>query len=212
MSRPVQIHRLALCESDEIGEGTRIWAFAHVLPGAILGADCNLGDHTFVEGGARLGDRVTLKNGVSVWDRVVLGDDVFVGPNAVFTNDHLPRSAPHRTPRSAHRTTVVESSATIGANATLVCGVTVGSHAFVGAGAVVTSDVPAHALVVGVPARRIAWVCACGERLGSSLSLECSCGRRYRLVDDSVGLELAGGDSDTTPTPTPPCQAGPDRR
>jgi UDP-2-acetamido-3-amino-2,3-dideoxy-glucuronate N-acetyltransferase len=168
--KPVFVHPHALVESKAVGQGTRVWAFAHVLRGAELGQDCNVGDHCYVEGGARLGDRVTLKNGVAVWDGVILGDDTFVGPNAVFTNERLPRSARIQRYRRGAETFVpekthVQRGATIGANATVVCGVTLGEHSFVAAGAVVTRDVPAFGVVRGVPARLVGYVCACGERL-----------------------------------------------
>lgn len=142
-------HERALVESDDIGPGTRVWAFAHVLKGARLGADCNVCDGVFVESGATIGDRVTLKSGVQVWEGVTLGDDVFVGPNATFTNDKFPRSKADFT---LARTTVAVG-ASIGANATILPGVTIGARAMVGAGAVVTKDVPAGAVVVGNPAR-----------------------------------------------------------
>lgn len=179
------VHEKGLCESDTVGEGTRIWAFAHVMAGAVVGRDCNLCDHSFVETGARIGDRVTVKNGVQVWDRVELGDEVFVGPNATFTNDLRPRVA-FRTPSEDFLPTRVEKGATIGANATIVCGTTIGAGAFVAAGSVVTRDVAAFALVAGNPARRIGWVCACGERLDAALA--CRCGRRYRLLGEDAGL------------------------
>lgn len=181
-----EVHPSALCESDHVGPGTRVWAFAHVLPGAVVGRDCNLCDHTFVEGGARIGDRVTLKNGVALWAGVVLHDDVFVGPNAVFTNDLVPRAAPHRTPREFLQWTVVEHGATVGANATVVCGVTIGPHAFIGAGAVVTHDVPAYALVIGVPAVQVGWMCECGLRVEPDI--QCACGRVYAFDDATHGL------------------------
>lgn len=136
-------------ESDEIGAGTRVWAFAHILRGARIGADCNICDHTFIEGGAVVGDRVTVKCGVQLWDGVTLEDDVFVGPNATFTNDPLPRSG--RRPAEFTRT-LVRRGASIGANATLLPGLTVGAGAMVGAGAVVTRDVPPRAIVMGNPA------------------------------------------------------------
>jgi len=148
-------HPNALCESDHIGSGTRIWAFAHVLPGAVLGADCNICDGVFVEGNVTVGDRVTVKCGVQLWDGVRLGDDVFVGPNATFTNDRFPRSRQHL---SHYPETVVENGASIGANATLLPGVTIGSGAMVGAGAVVTRSVPPNAIVVGNPARIVGYV------------------------------------------------------
>ena len=181
----VYVHPRGLCESDRVGPRTRIWAFAHVLPGAEVGADCNVGDHAFIEGGARLGDRVTVKNAVLVWDRVTVEDEVFLGPNMVFTNDLAPRVGFKKAPEQLVPT-LVRRGATIGANATVVCGVTIGSHAFVAAGAVVVDDVADHALVAGNPARRIGWVCACGRRIGEPLA--CSCGRAYRLVDERAGL------------------------
>ena len=145
---PFYAHPDARIESGSIGPGTRVWAFAHVLDGARVGAECNLCDHTFIEGGAVVGDRVTLKCGVQLWDGVTLEDDVFVGPNATFTNDPFPRSRRH--PRQYART-IVRKGASIGANATLLPGVTIGSYAMVGAGAVVTRDVPARAIVAGNP-------------------------------------------------------------
>lgn len=182
----VFVHERALCESDAVGPRTRIWAFAHVMAGAVVGADCNVGDHAFVETGARIGDRVTVKNGVAVWDKVTIEDEVFLGPNATFTNDLRPRAG-FRKPPERFLPTLVRRGATLGANATVVCGVTIGAAAFVGAGAVVVHDVPSHALVVGNPARRIGWVCACGERLPAALV--CECGRRYRTAGADGGLE-----------------------
>lgn len=157
-------HPLALVESDDIGNGTRIWAFAHVMSGARVGKDCNLCDHCFVESGATLGDHVTVKNGVCIWDRVSIGDFVFVGPNAVFTNDPNPRAAIKKN-RDQLAETVVREHATIGANATIVCGVEIGRYAFVGAGAVIIRPVLDFALMVGNPARHIGWMCACGHKL-----------------------------------------------
>lgn len=144
------IHPQALCESTNVGEGTRIWAFAHVLPGAVVGRDCNLCDGVFVENNVRIGDRVTVKCGVQLWDGVTLKDDVFVGPNATFTNDAFPRS--RRTP-AEFRCTTVEQGASIGANATILPGITIGCGAMVGAGAVVVRSVPPWAIVAGNPAR-----------------------------------------------------------
>jgi len=152
---PYYAHPDARLESDRIGPGTRIWAFAHVLAGAHVGADCNLCDHTFIEGGATIGDRVTVKCGVQVWDGVTLEDDVFVGPNATFTNDPFPRS---RRKPARYMPTVVRKGASIGANATLLPGITVGSFAMVGAGAVVTRDVPPRAIVAGNPAKVTGYV------------------------------------------------------
>lgn len=147
------IHPKALVdEGARIGARTRIWAFAHVLPGAQLGADCNICDHTFIEGKVVIGDRVTLKCGVYLWDGITLENDVFVGPNATFTNDLRPRS---RVYPDAFLKTHVKGGASIGANATILPGLTIGANAMVGAGAVVTKDVPDNAVVVGNPARII---------------------------------------------------------
>ena len=188
---PVYVHPAGLCESSTVGPGTRVWAFAHVMEGAVVGAGCNIGDHAFVESGARLGDRVTVKNAVLVWDRVTVEDEVFLGPNAVFTNDLTPRASRKKSPDEL-LPTLVRRGATIGANATVVCGTTIGRHAFVAAGAVVTRDVAAHALVAGSPARRVGWVCPCGERLDAALA--CVCGRSYELPgSEDDGLEPIGG-------------------
>lgn len=149
------IHPNALCESGQVGDGTRIWAFAHVLPGARIGRDCNICDHVFVENDVLVGDRVTVKCGVQLWDGVELEDDVFIGPNATFTNDIFPRSRHY--PAQFGRTTV-RKGASIGANATLLPGITVGARAMVGAGAVVTRSVPPNAVVVGNPAKIVGYV------------------------------------------------------
>lgn len=143
-------HPNALVESSDIGAGTRIWAFAHVLPGARIGSDCNICDHVFIENDVIVGDRVTIKCGVQIWDGICLEDDVFVGPNATFTNDPFPRSRQYP---SEFPKTVVRKGASIGANATLLPGLTIGQNAMIGAGAVVTRDVPPNAIVVGNPAR-----------------------------------------------------------
>lgn len=144
------VHPLALCESPDIGAGTRIWAFAHVMPRANIGAECNIGDHVFVENDVTVGNRVTVKNGVQVWDGVELQDDVFIGPNVTFTNDPFPRS---RQRPEVYPRTVVRKGASIGANATILPGVIIGERALVGAGSVVTRDVPADTVVFGNPAR-----------------------------------------------------------
>lgn len=152
---PYFVHPDGRCESGKVGSGTRIWAFAHVLPDAQIGADCNICDHVFIENDVVIGDRVTIKSGVQLWDGVRLGNDVFVGPNATFTNDPFPRSK--QRPASFART-VVADGASIGANATLLPGIKVGRQAMIGAGSVVTRDVPAFAIVQGNPARIAGYV------------------------------------------------------
>jgi acetyltransferase-like isoleucine patch superfamily enzyme len=168
----VKKHPLALCESDSIGAGTRIWAHAHILPGAIVGSECNIGDGVFIEGGARVGDRCTVKNQVMIWDGVTLEDDVFVGPGVIFTNDAAPRSPRMPQVRTRYRCvenwralTVIRRGASLGAGAIILPGVEIGNFALIGAGSVVTRNVPPHHVVVGNPARQIGWVCACGLRL-----------------------------------------------
>lgn len=151
---PPFIHEKALCESGDVGDGTRVWAFAHVLPGARVGKDCNICDGVFVENDVVVGDRVTVKCGVQLWDGVRLEDDVFVGPNVTFTNDPFPRS---RQRPEKYTETLVQKGASIGANATILPGLSVGTGAMIGAGAVVTSSVPAHAIVVGNPARIVGY-------------------------------------------------------
>ena len=143
-------HEKSLVESQQIGDGTRIWAFAHVLPGAKIGCDCNICDHVYIENDVVIGDRVTIKCGVQIWDGLRLADDVFVGPNATFTNDLFPRSKIY--PETFVQTNIC-AGASIGANATILAGITIGEKAMVGAGAVVTKDVPEKAIVVGNPAR-----------------------------------------------------------
>ena len=149
MDRETFIHPRALVESDRIGAGTRIWAFAHVMPGATIGRDCNVCDHTYIEGDVVIGDRVTVKSGVYLWDGLRIEDDVFLGPQATFTNDPFPRS---RQPFEL-RTTTVHRGASIGAGAVILPGLSIGEGAMVGAGAVLTSDAPAFAVMVGNPAR-----------------------------------------------------------
>jgi UDP-2-acetamido-3-amino-2,3-dideoxy-glucuronate N-acetyltransferase len=166
----------------DIGAGTKIWHFSHIMAGARIGAGCSLGQNVFVGGKAVIGAGCKIQNNVSVYDAVVLEDDVFVGPSAVFTNVENPRAFVNR--KHAYGETRVGRGATIGANATVVCGHHVGAHALVGAGAVVTRDVPAHALVLGVPARVAGWVCRCGEVLprGEGVLVCKDCGSRYELT------------------------------
>jgi UDP-3-O-[3-hydroxymyristoyl] glucosamine N-acyltransferase len=180
----VFIHPEALCESDHIGARTRIWAFAHLLPGATVGSDCNVCDAVFIEGRAVVGDRVTIKNGVLIWDGVTLEDDVFLGPGVIFTNDLRPRAHIRRSVEEL-LPTIVRRGATLGAGAVVVCGLTIGEHAFVAAGAVVVRDVPAFGFIRGNPGRRVGWTCVCGERLPASLA--CACGRVFDESKDADG-------------------------
>jgi acetyltransferase-like isoleucine patch superfamily enzyme len=177
----VFVHPHGVCESATVGDGTRIWAFAHVMDGASIGAGCTVGDHVFIETGAVLGDGVTVKNGVQVWDGVSIGDAVFLGPGVAFTNDRIPRAF---APEFERVPTRVDRGASICANATIVCGIEIGAYSMVGAGAVVTADVAPYALVAGNPARRIGWVCECGRRLDTKLG--CSCGKSYRTGDEET--------------------------
>ena len=171
-------------EGAAIGDDTRVWHFAHVCAGARIGAGCSLGQNVFVANRVTIGDGCKIQNNVSVYDDVTLEDDVFCGPSMVFTNVVNPRAFVQR--KDEYRPTLVRRGASIGANATIVCGVTVGEYAFVAAGAVIVRDVPAHAMMAGVPARRIGWMSQHGERLAIEEGGEASCpatSERYRLRD-----------------------------
>lgn len=166
-----------------IGAGTKIWHFSHVMPGAVIGERCNLGQNVVVMPRTTIGNNVKVQNNVSIYEGVVLEDDVFCGPSCVFTNVMNPRS--HVSRKAEYRVTRVRRGVSIGANATIVCGVTLGEYAFIGAGAVVTTDVPDFALMVGVPARRLGWMCQCGIRVEvESGAARCgTCGWTYRERD-----------------------------
>ncbi|MEY8875325.1 MAG: acyltransferase [Leptothrix sp. (in: b-proteobacteria)] len=187
---PAWMHASAIVDAGaQIGDDTRVWHFSHVCAGARIGARCSLGQNVFVANDVTIGDGVKIQNNVSVYDAVTIESDVFVGPSVVFTNVYNPRAAVTR--KDAYRRTVVRHGATLGANSTLVCGTTVGAYAFVAAGAVINRDVPDHALMAGVPARRIGWMSRHGERLDLPLagSAEAACpatGERYRLDGDEV--------------------------
>jgi len=191
-SKPFFVHPAALCASATIGEGTRIWAFSNVQKLAVIGKDCNICDHCFVENNVRIGNRVTVKNGVSLWDGMTIEDDVFIGPNAVFTNDIFPRSKVYHDQVDK---TLLKQGATIGANAVVVAGHTIGKWAFIGAGAVVTKDVPDFTLWYGNPAKMIGYVCRCAKRLefaGASplhQNAVCECGLSYGLESGFVVAE-----------------------
>jgi acetyltransferase-like isoleucine patch superfamily enzyme len=187
--KPFYCHPQALVETTAIGAGTRVWAFVHVLPGATIGQDCNICDHCFIENQVCIGNNVTLKCGVYLWDGITLEDNVFVGPNVVFTNDVRPRS---KNSSYAMLSTIIKQGASLGANSTILGGITIGNYAMTGIGAVVTRDVPAYALVYGNPARQHGWVDEHGDKLQplagevgtwhSSIT-----GRYYR--EAAIGLE-----------------------
>jgi len=168
-----------------VGNGTKIWHFSHILPGAVIGERCNLGQNVVVMPGTKIGNNVKIQNNVSIYEGVELEDDVFCGPSCVFTNVVNPRS--HVSRKHEYRRTLVKRGGSIGANATIVCGVTLGEYAFIGAGAVVTADVPPYGLMVGVPARRVGWMCQCGERLHVSggRATCATCGAAY---EESAGV------------------------
>ena len=191
----VTIHPSAIVDAGaQLGDGCRVWHFAHISAGARIGRACSFGQNVYVGNDVVIGDHVKIQNNVSVYDAVTLEDDVFCGPSMVFTNVHNPRAAVNR--KREYRRTLVRRGATLGANCTIVCGVTIGEHAFVGAGAVVTHDVPDFALVLGVPARQAGWMSRHGARLALPLQGEgeATCahtGERYRLSGDQL-QRLAG--------------------
>ena len=178
MAESCYVHPKALVESAEIGPGTRVWAFVHVLKGAVLGKDCNIGDHCFIESGVTIGDDVVIKNGVSIWNGVSIENKVFVGPNVSFTNDHVPRAKMYH---DEYEKILVKVGASIGSNATIVAPRVIGRYAVIGAGAVVTQDVPDFGLVYGNPARLQGWMCECGKRLVfvNEERAKCECEHEY---------------------------------
>jgi UDP-2-acetamido-3-amino-2,3-dideoxy-glucuronate N-acetyltransferase len=178
-------HETAIVDAGaSIGKGTRVWHWTHVCSGAVIGARCSFGQNVFVSNKVVIGDNVKIQNNVSVYDDVTLEDDVFCGPSMVFTNVINPRS--HVSRKDEYQATRVKRGASIGANATVVCGHTIGEYAFIGAGAVVTHDVEPYALMVGTPARRVAWICACGNRLPDRSGVQsCTdCASRYTLSNE----------------------------
>ncbi len=174
-----------------VGAGTRIWHFCHVNPGAVIGEKCSLGQNVVVMNDVVIGNNVKIQNNVSVYDAVTLEDDVFCGPSMVFTNVINPRS--HVPRKNEYQRTLVRKGASIGANATIVCGVTLGEYSFVGAGSVITDDVPSYALMVGVPGKRIGWMCQCGERLPDGGSGTCKvCGSKYESRGETIERVISG--------------------
>lgn len=187
-SGAAKVHRTALVDDNvRLGSGTRVWHFSHIRSGAVVGARCTIGQNCYVAKTARLGDGVKLQNNVSVYDGVVLEDDVFCGPSAVFTNVLNPRAFVDRS--REYKSTLVKRGATIGANATIVCGITLGEYCLIGAGATVTRDVKPHALMIGVPAKRVGWVSRWGERLefgADELAVCPATGELYRYRNGNV--------------------------
>lgn len=180
------IHETACVDAGaSVGDETKVWHFCHIQSGARVGRRCSLGQNVNVSGGARIGDGCKIQNNVSVYEGVTLEDYVFCGPSCVFTNDLTPR-AKYPKGRAGRIPTLVRRGASVGANATIVCGSTIGAWAMIAAGAVVACDVPAHALMAGVPAKRIGWVCECGARLDDALLCP-SCGRRYEKSEAGLG-------------------------
>ncbi|MHC4463555.1 MAG: acyltransferase [Planctomycetota bacterium] len=175
------VHPTAIVETESIGEGTRIWAFAHIMEGARIGKHCNICDHTFIECEVEIGDNVHVKNGVCLWNGVKVEDDVFIGPNVVFTNDRYPRSRAIA-PEFELEPVLVRKGASIGANSTVLCGVTIGRYSMVGAGSIVVTDVPDYSLVYGNRGNVKGYICKCTKKLQfERAQAECECGRAYLL-------------------------------
>lgn len=169
-------------EGASVGNGTKVWHFTHIMPGAKIGDRCSLGQNVNIGSRAILGNGVKVQNNVSIYDDVIIEDDVFCGPSMVFTNVINPRAFIER--KKEYRKTVIRKGASIGANATIVCGVTIGEYSFIGAGSVVSKDIPAYAMVYGVPARQHGWVCMCGNKLQKDLTC-LECGKKFNYVCDS---------------------------
>ena len=181
------IHDSSIVDGNvEIGKNTKVWQFCNLMNGCIIGDNCNIGQNVFIEGGVIVGNNVKIKNNVALYTGVICEDDVFLGPSCVFTNVINPRSFIER--KNDFKNTVIKKGASIGANATILCGNTVGKYALVGAGAVVSKDVPDFALVVGVPAKQIGWVCKCGETLNVDLErTTCpKCSLEYKIVSNQL--------------------------
>ena len=181
------IHSTAIVdEGAQVGEGCRIWHWTHISSGAKIGRNCSFGQNVFVGNDVEIGNNVKIQNNVSVYDAVRLEDNVFCGPSMVFTNVYNPRSEILR--KNEYRYTLVKRGATLGANSTIVCGITIGEYAFIGAGAVINRDVPAHALMLGVPAKRLGWMCACGIQLVGTGEIQCKCGKLFKIENHSCSM------------------------
>lgn len=176
-------------DTAQIGDGTKIWQFCNIMSDTFIGKDCNIGQNVFVENGVRIGNRVKIKNNISLYTGVICEDDVFLGPNCVFTNVMTPRSFVER--KGEFKQTILRKGCSIGANATIICGNEIGEYAMIGAGAVVTKDVMPHELVVGNPAKRIGYVCECGERLEIYvMEMRCGrCGKTYQKIVEKTMVE-----------------------
>ncbi len=181
MTESVYKHPNSIVESQNIGNGTKVWAFSHVFEKAVIGTNCNIGEGCFVENDVVIGNDVVIKNNIAIWDGITIEDSVFLGPNVVLTNDYLPRAKKVSVPGK----TFIKKGASIGANSTIVCGITIGEYAMTGAGSVITKDVPSYALVYGNPAKFTSWICSCTNKLHFDDEIECDCGRKYRKIDNN---------------------------
>lgn len=179
-------HTAEISDEAKVGEGTKIWQYCTIMKNVVVGKECNIGQNVFLEAGTQIGDRVKIKNNIAIYSGVTIEDDVFIGPNAVFTNVINPRSFIER--KSEFRPTIIKKGATIGANATIICGHSIGKYAMIGAGAVVTKDVPDYTLVVGNPAIKVGYVCWCGEQIHfhNSKAICVSCKKSYEIFKNQV--------------------------
>lgn len=180
------IHKKAIVETKEIGEGSRIWAFVHILKGAKIGKNANICDHVFIENEVKIGNDVTVKNGVSIWNGITIGNKVFIGPGVIFTNDRYPRS---KNVNYKKEKTIIKNGASVGAGAIILAGCTVEEYAMIGAGSLVSRDVPAHALIYGNPPKVKGFICVCTRKIDfKGGKFKCQCGRKYQTINGKVTL------------------------